>query len=56
MCFAHHPAEGKTCSDAVCLQEKEHLDTKNPDELLRWDRARAAFLRAMPPMPSGRKD
>ena len=56
VCFAHHPAEGKTCSDAACLHEKEHLDTKNPDELLRWDRARAAFLRAMPPTPSGRKD
>ena len=41
ICFDHHPATGKKCPNGDSCQ-KQHLDTKNADDLARYDKAKTA--------------
>ena len=42
VCFKHRPHEGVKCSDRECHRTKEHLDTSQADQLVRFERASAA--------------
>jgi len=44
ICFSSDPANGLSCSDKTC--QKEHLDTRIPDQASRFVKAKAAFERS----------